>query len=81
MSTQLDIYEDLAELIANMAPEKVVALKASPSQQQRLEDLLEKSRENGLSEDEKLEVERVLLLNRVISLAKIRARRLLKHAS
>jgi hypothetical protein len=46
-----------------------------------MEDLLEKNREEGLTEEENIEIERMLLMNRVIALAKIRARRLLNQKS
>jgi hypothetical protein len=64
-----------------MAPEKVIALKATPAQQERMDELLEKNQEEGLSEEENIEVERLLMMNRVIALAKIRARRLLNKKS
>lgn len=81
MVARLDIYTDLADIIANMAPEKVIALKATPAQQKRMDELLEKNQEEGLSEEENIEVERLLMMNRVIALAKIRARRLLNKKS
>ena len=81
MVAQLEIYDDLAEVIAGMAPDKVIALKASLERQQRLEFLLEKNREEGLSEKEKAELDKMLMVNRIIGLAKIRAKRLLAHAS
>jgi hypothetical protein len=78
MVAPLEIYEDVAEVLANMDPVKVGQLKASAAQQARLELLLEKNRsQEGLSEAESVELDRILMLNRVISLAKIRAKRLL----
>lgn len=81
MTAPLDIYEDLAEVIAEMAPQEVIALKASPARQARVELLLDKNREEGLSEPEKIELEKIRMLNRIIALAKIRAERLLAHAA
>jgi len=81
MTAPLDIYEDLAEVIAEMAPREVIALKASPARQERVDFLVEKNREEGLSESEKIELEKILMLNRIIALAKIRAKRLLAHAA
>ena len=78
MVAQLEVYEDVAELLANMAPDKVIALKASLARQERLEELLEKNTGvSGLTEAENKELDRMLMLNRVVSLAKIRAKRLL----
>jgi len=81
MTATLEVFEDLAEVIAEMAPREVVALKASPARQARVEFLLEKNQEDGLSELEKIELEKMLMLNRIIALAKIRAKRLLAHAA
>lgn len=79
MTTQLEIYEEIAELLATMNPAKVVRLKAPPARQERLEYLLDKNRENALSEIEHTELERYLLFNRIVGLAKIRAKRLLSN--
>lgn len=82
MVASLEIYEDVAEVLANMDPVKVGLLKASPAQQARLEELLEKNRTpEGLTEENTLELERILMLNRVITLAKIRAKKLLTDES
>lgn len=80
MTAHLEVYEEVANLLAQMDPAKVVALKASPKRRRRLEHLLDKNRTGNLSLEEELELERFLLLNRVISLAKIRAKRLLEDA-
>ena len=64
-----------------MTPRELIALKASPARQARVSLLLEKNREEGLSEAEKVELEKILMLNRIIALAKIRAKRLLAHAA
>lgn len=79
MTTQLEIYEEIAELLATMDPTKVVRLKAPQARQERLEYLLDKNRENTLSEIEHAELERYLLFNRIVGLAKIRAKRMLAN--
>lgn len=46
--------------------------------QDRLDELLDKNAEDdGLSEAENKEINRILMLNRVVTLAKIKARKLL----
>lgn len=77
MTAQLNLYEEIAELLATMSPQKVVALKAPEARQKRLAWLLEKNRESGLDELEKNELDRFLLFNQIVTLAKIRAKRLL----
>ena len=59
--------------MADMNPAKVVAFKPSTANQQRLDFLLDKQKEDGLTIDEKSGLERYLVLNRIISFAKARA--------
>ncbi|MCC7506841.1 MAG: hypothetical protein IT259_16165 [Saprospiraceae bacterium] len=79
MSAQFELYEEMAEILAQMDPEKVLRLKASPARSRRLEALLEKNREKGLNEDEIAELDRMLMLNRLIGLAKMRAKQVLNE--
>lgn len=79
MSAQFELYEEMAEILAQMDPEKVLRLKASPARSRRLEALLEKNREKGLDEDEIAELDRMLMLNRMIGLAKMRAKQVLNE--
>ena len=80
MSAISEVYEEMAEILAQMDPVKVMGLQASPARRRRLEDLLEKNRNGELSDQESAELDRMLLLNRMIGLAKIRAKRLLDEA-
>ncbi|HRI59432.1 MAG TPA: hypothetical protein PK228_06905 [Saprospiraceae bacterium] len=68
-------YDEIATLLADMDPAKLVSLKASSILQERVEDLLEKSKEEGLNEEEKVEMEHYLIINRLFTMAKIKARR------
>ncbi len=68
-------YDEIAEFIADMAPQKLAEYHASPSLQDRVEYLLDKNQEDGLSESERSELEHYLLIDHLISLAKIRAYR------
>ena len=75
MNAHLDVYDELAEFIANMDPVKVIQFKVSSSIQERFEDLLAKEKESGLSAEEKNELDRIMMIDHIISLAKISARR------
>jgi len=68
-------YDEIAALLADMDPAKLIALKASPALQERVEELLEKNREEGLTEKEEIEMEHYLIINRLFTKAKIKARR------
>jgi hypothetical protein len=65
-----DVLEALARL---PSPEEVVALRPSPILQARIEDLLEKLRADGLSDEERREWERYEYIEHLIRMAKIRA--------
>lgn len=67
------IFEELADLLAGMNPDKVLAFHTSAKAQQRLEELLWKNKESGLNEAEKHEVEQFMLVEHIVSLAKARA--------
>lgn len=67
-------YEEVADFVASLAPEKVVKLKASQKVQERLEELMSKKKSENLSQEEKYEMDRYLALDHLIALAKARTR-------
>jgi len=72
------VFEELADLLASMDPNKVLAFKTSKKSQSRLEELLEKNKKiKGLSKSEKSEIEQFMLLEHIVSLAKARAIKML----
>jgi hypothetical protein len=71
------VLETLASL---PTPEEVLALRPSPSLQERLEDLLEKNRRGELSPDEQREWEQYQYVEHLVRLAKARAALKLKSA-
>ena len=77
----VNIYDELAELLANMDPEKVIQFHASKGAQQRIEELLEKNKEGTLADDEKIEIERFMTVEHIVRLAKARAYQRLAAAS
>jgi hypothetical protein len=81
MTTSLLAFDEVADFIAELNPAKLIALKPSAKVQERLDNLLSKNKEEGLNDDEKLELERYLTLEHLISLAKARARKRLNIAA
>lgn len=67
------VYDEVATFMASMNPVKVIAFKPSKVNQNRLDFLLDKQKEKGLSNAELSELEHFLMLNRIIGLAKARA--------
>jgi hypothetical protein len=68
------IYDHVAETIAAMNPTKVLEIRAPQAATERLEILIEKKNEQGLTVVEKDELDHFLVLERLIRLAKAHAR-------
>jgi len=68
-------FREMIDFLASgPAPEQIVAFKISPSVQARLEELLDKNREDGLTDDEAAELDVYEQVNHVLLLLKARAR-------
>jgi hypothetical protein len=72
------MYNEISEFIASINPEKVIAFRPSVPQQERLDMLLDKQREEGLNLEEQSEVQHYLIINRIIGLAKARALKMMR---
>ena len=68
-----NVYDDVADFIANMNPQKILELRASEQSKERLVFLTEKEKESSLSYEEKDELDHYIVLERLIRLAKIRS--------
>ena len=66
--------EMLDFLASGPSPEKIVAFKVSPAAQARLEELLEKNRQEGLTDEEAAELDVYSQVNHILILLKARAR-------
>lgn len=66
--------EALDFLASGPTPEQIMAFKASPTVQWRLEELLDKNREEGLTEDEEAELDAYEQVDDVMILLKAHAR-------
>lgn len=73
MVSVYNIYEQVAEVLARLEPEKIMRMKASPAIQNRFTQLATKHRNEGLSREEKDELDHFIVLERLFRLAKIRA--------
>lgn len=70
---------ELLELLASLpSPQDILALRPSSKMQQRLETLLVKSKEQGLTDEEEKEWEQYCYLEHLVRIAKIQARAKLK---
>ena len=69
------VFDEMIDFLAGgPSPEQIAAFKVSPSAQARLEELLEKNRENELTDEEAAELDLYEQINHVMLLLKARAR-------
>lgn len=71
-----EAFGDVADLIAQMAPEKIIKLKASKLMSDRVENLVNRKKDGIITSEEVAELERFLALDLFIGLAKARAHKL-----
>jgi hypothetical protein len=76
--TVTEAFGNIADLLADLAPEKVALLQAAPTMSARVEYLVQRKKTSHISVEENAELERFLGLNLFISLAKARARQRLQ---
>lgn len=69
------VYNDIVEFIASgTTPESVIKFKISEAAQERLEDLIDAHETGTLTPDERKELDKFLVLEHIMTLAKLRAR-------
>ena len=76
MAAALNFAQELAnvvELLPTLAPQEVMSLRLSPPSQERIAALLEKSKAEGLSSEERREWEQFASVEHLVRMAKIRA--------
>ena len=79
MST-VKAYEEVIDFIASgTSPDSVIRFHPSESVKDRVADLIYREKTEGLSEDEKSELDLYLQLEHIMRLAKARARKHIKH--
>ena len=61
------------------SPEAIIAFKPGPQLEARLAELMDKNRQNALSEAEREELDALLQLNHFMNMLKIRARKKLEQ--
>ena len=74
-NVQQSIYSEVADfLVSQPTLEALATYKVSTGIQQYIDDLLEKSNEGALSSEERLELEKIMAVSQVMTLAKTKAR-------
>ena len=80
MSTTTKAYEELADFIASgTKPDDVIAYEPSHVTKERVANLIHKEKTNGLTPEEKAELDHYMQLEHIMRLAKARARQYVAH--
>ena len=73
-------YEEFIDFIAaGSRPDDVIAYEPSQAAKNRVADLIHKEKTNGLTAEEKSELDNYMQLEHIMRLAKARARRYVVH--
>ncbi len=72
--TVSEAFGDVADILAQLSPEKIIGLKASTKMSERVELLTNFKKDGLITYEQAHELERFLTLNMFINLAKARAR-------
>ena len=73
IAENLSIFDELAYFLASLSPKKVLSFKVSSKVQGRVNSLLEKNKTEGLTKDENAEMERYMIVEHIVQLAKAKA--------
>ena len=73
MTTIYSVYDQIAGLLAQLEPEKILAIQASAEMQTRFNTLVEKSKQQQISAKEKDELNHFIVLERLFRLSEIKA--------
>jgi hypothetical protein len=72
--SSLQPFDDLIEFLAKMAPEQVLAFRPSETTVRRVRNLIAKEKDGTILREEKFELDRYLLQEDLMIIAKARAR-------
>ena len=73
MTTIYNVYDQVAGLLAQLEPKKILAIQASAEMQARFNFLVAKSKDQQISAKEKDELNHFIVLERLFRLSKIKA--------
>ena len=75
VNVQQSIFSEIAEfMVSQPSLQQLADYRISPSLQHRLDELLQRNSEGGLLADEKQELEKIMTLVDVMSIAKVKAK-------
>ena len=74
------VYDEVIEFIASSSPQNVIAFRPSEEARARVADLIYREKTDGLSDDERSELDHYLQIEHLMRLAKARAHHYLANA-
>jgi hypothetical protein len=74
------VYDEVVEFIASSSPANVIAFRPSDEAKSRVADLIAREKDEGLSAEEKSELDHYLQIEHLMRLAKARAHHYLTNA-
>lgn len=69
----ISVFDELAQFLANLSPSKVLSFRTSKKSQERVSFLLSKNTAQGLTPEENKEMEKHMLIEHIVQLAKAKA--------
>jgi hypothetical protein len=75
MTRSFSAFEELAEFFASKVPDDLIAFRPSKATSDRVELLVFKEKTQGLTPDEKQELDQYTVLEHIMRLAKAKARK------
>ena len=76
-STAAPFLEIIDFIAAGTTPESVIRFRPSPESQKRVEELIEREKQEDLSGDEKAELDHFIELEHIMRMAKAKAKQIL----
>jgi len=77
---QNKVYDEVIEFIASSSPQNVIAFRPSEEARARAADLIYREKTDGLSDDDRSELDHYLQIEHLMRLAKARAHHYLANA-
>jgi hypothetical protein len=72
------VYQEVVDFIASVNPAKVLVFKPSEEAKQRVSDLIEREKLEGLNQEETSELDYYMKIEHLMRMAKIKARKFSK---
>ena len=66
------VFNEMIDLLATLPAQTLLDFHPSQKMQKHVDQLLQKNRDNGLSDDEKSDLDKIMVLEHIVRMAKAR---------